>query len=133
MRQAEVSRNTLETRITVRLDLDGSGQAKLATGVPFDRKTHFGRFAVKIEADPGGAAVSRAHDARHLAFDQPLGLTDKQPKIVVGPIVRRANHDEPLPCFDARDVLDLHVAGQIAEHVVVENRVGKDGELFAVC
>jgi hypothetical protein len=26
MRQAEVSRNTLETRITVRLNLDGSGQ-----------------------------------------------------------------------------------------------------------
>ncbi len=35
MRQAEVSRNTLETRITVRLDVDGSGQCRLATGVPF--------------------------------------------------------------------------------------------------
>ena len=35
MRQAEVTRNTLETQITVRLDLDGSGQAKLGTGVPF--------------------------------------------------------------------------------------------------
>ncbi|MCB1968053.1 MAG: imidazoleglycerol-phosphate dehydratase, partial [Candidatus Accumulibacter sp.] len=35
MRQAEVSRNTLETRITVRLNLDGSGQGSFATGVPF--------------------------------------------------------------------------------------------------
>jgi imidazoleglycerol-phosphate dehydratase len=35
MRQAEISRKTLETEITVRLNLDGSGQAKLATGVPF--------------------------------------------------------------------------------------------------
>ena len=35
MRQAEISRNTLETRITVRLNLDGSGQCRLATGVPF--------------------------------------------------------------------------------------------------
>ncbi|MBL8436831.1 MAG: imidazoleglycerol-phosphate dehydratase HisB [Zoogloeaceae bacterium] len=35
MRQAEVTRNTLETQITVRLDLDGTGQARLATGVPF--------------------------------------------------------------------------------------------------
>ncbi|MDQ7988413.1 MAG: imidazoleglycerol-phosphate dehydratase HisB [Candidatus Dactylopiibacterium sp.] len=35
MRQAEVSRNTLETRISVRIDLDGSGRAELATGVPF--------------------------------------------------------------------------------------------------
>jgi len=35
MRQAEVSRDTLETRITVRINLDGTGVAKLATGVPF--------------------------------------------------------------------------------------------------
>ena len=35
MRQAEVIRNTLETSITVRLELDGSGQGKFATGVPF--------------------------------------------------------------------------------------------------
>ena len=35
MRQAEITRNTLETSITVRLELDGSGQGKLATGVPF--------------------------------------------------------------------------------------------------
>jgi imidazoleglycerol-phosphate dehydratase len=35
MRQAEVSRNTLETRITVRLNVDGSGQGSFATGVPF--------------------------------------------------------------------------------------------------
>ena len=35
MRQAEVTRNTLETSITVRLELDGSGQGKFATGVPF--------------------------------------------------------------------------------------------------
>jgi len=35
MRQAEISRKTLETEITVRLNLDGSGRAVLATGVPF--------------------------------------------------------------------------------------------------
>lgn len=35
MRQAEVNRDTLETRITVRLDLDGNGKASFATGVPF--------------------------------------------------------------------------------------------------
>ena len=35
MRQAEISRNTLETAISVRLDLDGSGQCTFATGVPF--------------------------------------------------------------------------------------------------
>ena len=35
MRQAEVTRNTLETSITVRLEIDGSGQGKFASGVPF--------------------------------------------------------------------------------------------------
>ncbi len=35
MRQSEVSRDTLETRITVKIDLDGNGQSSLATGVPF--------------------------------------------------------------------------------------------------
>lgn len=35
MRQADVARNTLETQITVRLDLDGSGVGELDTGVPF--------------------------------------------------------------------------------------------------
>ena len=35
MRQAEIARNTLETQITAKVNLDGSGQGKLATGVPF--------------------------------------------------------------------------------------------------
>ena len=35
MRQAEVSRSTLETQISVRLNLDGNGHGQFATGVPF--------------------------------------------------------------------------------------------------
>ncbi len=34
-RQAEVSRNTAETQIRVRVNLDGTGQSKLATGIGF--------------------------------------------------------------------------------------------------
>jgi len=34
-RRAEVVRNTAETQITVRVNLDGTGQAKLATGIGF--------------------------------------------------------------------------------------------------
>ena len=34
-RKADVSRNTAETKIRVRLDLDGTGAAKLATGIGF--------------------------------------------------------------------------------------------------
>ena len=35
MRQAQVTRNTLETQITVKLDLDGTGRAVLSTGIGF--------------------------------------------------------------------------------------------------
>jgi len=35
MRQAQVTRNTLETQITVKLDLDGAGKAVLSTGIGF--------------------------------------------------------------------------------------------------
>ncbi len=34
-RTAEVSRHTAETRITVKINLDGTGQAKLSTGIGF--------------------------------------------------------------------------------------------------
>jgi imidazoleglycerol-phosphate dehydratase len=35
MRQAQITRNTLETQITVKLDLDGAGKAVLSTGIGF--------------------------------------------------------------------------------------------------
>jgi len=35
MRQAEITRNTSETKITVKLDLDGAGKAVLSTGIGF--------------------------------------------------------------------------------------------------
>lgn len=56
MRQAEVKRDTLETRITVRLDLDGTGKANLATGVPFfdhmlDQIARHGAIDLDIQAE----------------------------------------------------------------------------------
>jgi len=55
MRQAEITRNTLETRIKVRLDLDGSGQGKFASGVPFldhmlDQIARHGMIDLEVEA-----------------------------------------------------------------------------------
>jgi len=35
MRRSEVTRNTLETQITVKLDLDGTGKSSLSTGIGF--------------------------------------------------------------------------------------------------
>ena len=55
MRQAEITRNTLETQITVRLDLDGSGAGRFATGVPFldhmlDQVARHGLIDLEVEA-----------------------------------------------------------------------------------
>ena len=53
MRTAEVTRNTKETQIRVKLNLDGKGVAKLSTGVPFlehmlDQVARHGMVALEI-------------------------------------------------------------------------------------
>jgi imidazoleglycerol-phosphate dehydratase len=55
MRQADISRNTLETKIRVVLDLDGSGVSKLATGIGFfdhmlDQIARHGMIDLTVEA-----------------------------------------------------------------------------------
>ena len=73
MRQSEIARNTLETRIKVRLNLDGSGQGKFSTGVPFldhmlDQIARHGLIDLEVEA------VGDLHiDAHHTVED--IGIT----------------------------------------------------------
>ena len=72
-RTAEVTRNTKETQIRVKLDLDGKGVAKLSTGLPFlehmlDQVARHGMLDLEIEAK-GDLHI----DAHHTVED--IGIT----------------------------------------------------------
>jgi imidazoleglycerol-phosphate dehydratase len=72
-RTAEVTRDTKETQIRVRLNLDGKGKAKLATGLPFlehmlDQVARHGMLDLDIEAK-GDLQI----DAHHTVED--IGIT----------------------------------------------------------
>ncbi|MCW5622968.1 MAG: imidazoleglycerol-phosphate dehydratase HisB [Burkholderiales bacterium] len=109
MRQAEVTRNTLETQITVRIDLDGSGRAQLATGVGFfdhmlDQIARHGMFDLDVRAK-GDLHIDAHHTVEDVgitlgqAFAQALG--DKRG-------VRRYGHAYvPLDEALSRVVVDL--------------------------
>ena len=73
MRQAQVTRNTLETQISVKVDLDGTGKAVLDTGVPFldhmlDQVARHGMMDLEITAR-GDLHI----DAHHTVED--IGIT----------------------------------------------------------
>jgi imidazoleglycerol-phosphate dehydratase len=73
MRQIEVVRNTLETQISVKLDLDGTGRSSLATGIGFfdhmlDQVARHGMLDLEISAK-GDLHI----DAHHTVED--VGIT----------------------------------------------------------
>ena len=73
MRQSQVTRNTLETKISVELNLDGTGKAELDTGIPFldhmlDQIARHGMVDLKITAK-GDLHI----DAHHTVED--IGIT----------------------------------------------------------
>ena len=73
MRHADICRNTLETQIRVRLNLDGTGQCRFVTGVPFldhmlEQVARHGLIDLEVEAK-GDLHI----DAHHTVED--IGIT----------------------------------------------------------
>jgi imidazoleglycerol-phosphate dehydratase len=109
MRKAEVKRNTKETQIRAGINLDGSGAATLATGVPFldhmlDQVARHGVFDLEISAH-GDLHIDAHHTVEDIgitlgqAFIKALG--DKQG-------IRRYGHAYvPLDEALSRVVVDL--------------------------
>ncbi len=84
-RTANVERNTAETRISVSVNLDGSGRAELATGVPF-LDHMLDQFARHGMVDVAVRATGDLHiDAHHTVED--IGIT-------LGQAVREALGDK---------------------------------------
>jgi len=134
MRTAQVSRNTLETQITVSLNLDGTGISKLATGVPFldhmlDQIARHGLIDLDIQAK-GDLHIDAHHTVEDTgitlgqAFAQALG--DKKG-------VRRYGHAYvPLDEALSRVVIDLSGRPGLEYHVdYTRARIGEfDVDLF---
>ncbi len=83
MRSAQVTRNTLETQISVMLELDGSGKAKFDTGLPFlehmlDQVARHGMVDLDIKAK-GDLHIDAHHTVEDIgitlgqAFNQAVG------------------------------------------------------------
>lgn len=83
MRSAKVSRNTLETKISVELNIDGSGKAELDTGLPFlehmlDQIARHGLLDLDINAK-GDLHIDAHHTVEDIgitlgqAFNQAVG------------------------------------------------------------
>lgn len=119
MRTAEVKRNTLETQIRVKINLDGTGQQTLNSGVPFldhmlDQIARHGLIDLEVEA-AGDLHIDAHHTVEDIgitlgqAFAKALG--DKKG-------VRRYGHAYvPLDEALSRVVLDLSGRPGLEFHV----------------
>lgn len=83
MRSAQVTRNTLETQISVKLEMDGTGRAKFDTGLPFlehmlDQVARHGMVDLDIVAK-GDLHIDAHHTVEDIgitlgqAFNQAVG------------------------------------------------------------
>ena len=119
-RIADVARDTNETQIAVRINLDGSGQTDLSTGIPFfdhmlDQIGRHGLFDLKIRAS-GDLEV----DQHHTVEDTGIVLGQAVAKAVGDKrgLVRYAHAYVPLDEALSRVVIDF--SGRPGLHYFVD-------------
>ncbi len=133
-RQASVKRDTNETRIEVNINLDGSGQGKFDTGVPFlehmmDQIARHGMIDISIKAK-GDLDIDAHHTAEDIGIT--LGMAMKQALGDKKGITRYGHAYVPLDEALSRVVIDFSGRPGLEDHVDYKREtVGNfDTELF---
>ena len=109
MRQATIQRNTLETKIELSVNLDGTGKADLNTGVPFlehmlDQIARHGLVDLTIKAD-GDTHIDDHHTVEDIGIS--LGMALKEAVGNKKGINRYGHAYVPLDEALSRVVIDL--------------------------
>jgi imidazoleglycerol-phosphate dehydratase len=128
-RTASVTRNTAETRITVSLDLDGSGKSKLSTGIGFfdhmlDQIARHGLIDLDIDCE-GDLHIDGHHTVEDIgitlgqAFAKAVG--DKKG-------IRRYGHAY-VPLDEALSRVVIDFSGRPGLHMDVKFTAGSIGQL----
>ncbi len=133
-RQASVKRDTNETRIEVNINLDGSGQGKFDTGVPFlehmmDQIARHGMIDISIKAK-GDLDIDAHHTAEDIGIT--LGMAMKQALGDKKGITRYGHAYVPLDEALSRVVIDFSGRPGLEDHVDYKREtIGNfDTELF---
>ena len=128
-RKAEVSRNTAETQIRVAINLDGSGAAKLATGIGFfdhmlDQIARHGLIDLEIDAK-GDLHI----DGHHTVEDVGITLGQAMAKAVGDKKGLRRYGHAYVPLDEALSRVVIDFSGRPGLHMRVDFKSGMIGAL----